>query len=86
MVNKIIICISLRRFSFQTIGGNNDNIYLIPTLSFRKLCVSLDTDFKSLDDMVFAELGMTGEEVLTSLREAAPERLCEKYMLKGFIL
>ena len=50
-----------------------DNIYLIPNLTFRKLCVSLDTDFKSLDDMVFAELGMTGEEVLTSLREAAPE-------------
>lgn len=63
-----------------------DNIYLIPTLTFRKLCVSLDTDFKSLDDMVFAELGMTGEEVLISLREAAPRRLCEKYMLKGFIL
>lgn len=63
-----------------------DNIYLIPNLTFRKLCVSLDTNFKSLDDMVFAELGMTGEEVLTSLREAAPERLCEKYMLKGFIL
>ena len=33
-----------------------DNIYLIPTLSFRKLCVFLDTDFKSLDDMVFATL------------------------------
>ena len=30
MINKIIICISLRRFSFQTIGGNNDNIYLFP--------------------------------------------------------
>lgn len=63
-----------------------DNVYLIGSLTFVKLCRTLETDMRKLDEKVKGELGMGGEELLCRMRADAPAWLQRKYSLKGFIL
>ena len=56
-----------------------ENIYINPGLSFERICRLSGVSPREADRYFRSELGMGGEEVLSSLRESFRERLCRRY-------
>ncbi|MGM9742242.1 MAG: hypothetical protein ACI3ZC_04200 [Candidatus Cryptobacteroides sp.] len=63
-----------------------EKVHMDRRITFARLCRWLGTSRRGLDGIVHKELGMSGKEVVRSLRRAEERRIRDKYMIKGFKL
>lgn len=60
----------------------DEKIYLIPDLTFETLCSWLEVLPADLENLIFEELGLTGQELLDRYRRDWPGYFRKKYGIK----
>jgi DNA-binding transcriptional ArsR family regulator len=59
-----------------------EKIYLIPDLTFEKVCSWLGVQPRELENLIFKELGLTGQGLIDRYRKDGPKYFRKKYNIK----